>query len=352
MLTKIAREALHEQIGRDAHLVLTRSVKPRRPCLCFNGGTWRRPPYPTIDDVVWHMSHCPDAEVGIRPSSVHATVLDVDRGRHDELVSTTTPDLVVPSRRVNGVHLWFADDVPRENHSWEFLGAGGEVRSGNGYVIQTWHKDNPVRIAEALDHLRTRSHAIVGDLFDHYRIVVDVQIPVDAELTRRRYRRNEPLELRRIRTYLSKLRPPIGGLPGNRNIGLFDLVRRQSYRIKHDGTRRQAYDALLTLARSYNSMIVTPMDDAEIKSMVRSAIRYHRTYDPEDQRRRGRMGGIASGEARRAETVEIRLKARWLKSLGFTNDEIGLAIRRSGRQVRRMTGRRGSRARSVRRRGS
>lgn len=340
MLSRLEREALDEQIGRGAHLVLTRTRKPRRPCRCFNGGSWRNPPYPTIEDVTRHMQRCSGAQVGIRPSSVNATVLDVDRGRPEALVAAAPPELVLPSRRVGGVHLWYPDDVARENASWEFMAAGGEVRSGNGYIIQTWRRDNPIRIAEALDRLRTRSHAIAHDLFDHFSIVVPELAAAERRGPgRRRNRRNEPIELRRLRSYLSELRPPIGDLPGNRNMGLFDLLRSHSYRMKHEGTRRQAHAALLATARTWNSLIATPMEDEEVRSMVRSVLRYRRTYGPEDQRRRGRLGGLASGEVRRAAVERIVAKARLLKSLGLSNDEIGLIVRRSGRQVRRMTGR-------------
>lgn len=334
MLTRLESEALREQIGRDAHLVLTRTRKPRKPCKCFNDGQWRRPPYPGIDDVVWHMANCPEPQIGIRPSSIGATVLDVDRGQPTPLIAATTPELVLPSRRVGGVHLYYPDDVPRENHNWEFMGAGGEVRSGNGYVIQTWHRDNPVRIAEALDHLRTRSHAIAHDLFEHYRIVV-AERPVDHLIVpRRRNRRNEPIELRRIRRYLGTLRAPSADSPGNRNMGLFDLVRRQSYRMRHEGNRRQSREALLTLARTYNSMVPSPLDDAEIRSMIRSVTRYYRTYDPEDQRRRGRLGGLASGRVRRDETLAA--KCRLGRSVGLTTEQIAEWVGKSPRQVRRL----------------
>lgn len=338
MLSRLEKEALHEQIGRDAHLVLTRSRKPRKPCKCFNGGRWREPPYPAIDDVVWHMGNCPDAQIGIRPSSIGATVLDVDRGRPGALIAATTPELVLPSRRVGGVHLYYPDDVPRESRNWEFMGAGGEVRSGGGYVIQTWHRDNPVRIAEALDHLRTRSHAIAHDLFEHYRIVVSDTPASEIVLARRRNRRNDPVELRRVRRYLASLRAPSAGSPGNRNVGLFDLIRRQSYRMRHEGNRRQTRDALLALARTYNSMVPSPVEDGELRSMIRQIVGYYRTYAPRDQRRRGRLGGLASGESRRDETLAA--KCRLGRAVGMTNEEIAAWVGRSPRQIRRLLSRR------------
>ena len=280
------------------------------------------------------MSNCPDPQIGIRPSSIGATVLDVDRGSPERLIAAAPPELVLPSRRAKGVHLYYPDDVPRQSHNWEYMGAGGEVRSGGGYVIQTWHPENPVRIAEALDHLRTRSHAIAHDLFELHGIVVPEQPAEQLVVAKRRNRRNEPLELRRVRSYLRKLRPPVGDLPGNRNIGLFALVRRMSYRIKHDGTRQQAHDALLALARSYNKMQMSPSPESEIVDMVKSAINYYRTYAPEDQRRRGRLGGVASGRSRRSE--ELVTRCRWLRGIGLTNDEIAVCVKRSSRQVRRM----------------
>ena len=344
MSTRLQMEALREQIEHGAHLVLTRSRKPRKPCKCFNYGQWRRRPHPDIDDVVWHIANCEDPQVGLVPSTIGATVLDVDTGRADALIARSRPDLWLPSNRVNGVHLYYADTTLRDNADWEFMGCGGQVRSANGYVIQTWHPDNPIRIAESLNHLRTRPHEILPDLFDHYSIVIAEEpqrdvVAVVPIVARRRYRRSEPIELRRIRTYLKKLRPPIGDMPGNRNVGLFNLIRRQSYIIRHEGTYAQSVEAILSALRGYNALVSTPIDDADLVAMAKSVCKYYRTYSPEDQRRRGALGGVASGLSRKPRTDALAEKCLELRQSGMSNDEIADEVGRSSRQVRRLLSR-------------
>ena len=155
-------DALYEQYHQHGvHLVVAGGDKG--PCEC-NGGHWKYPP-PDWDCVERHIESCPVSYVGVVPFSgdLKATVLDIDRGDPDDVLAWREPKLKVGSERPGRAHFWYADSEPRGNNDWSLGDAGGEVRSGNGYVIQTYDPETPIRIVE---EFLTAVHDLVAvDLF-------------------------------------------------------------------------------------------------------------------------------------------------------------------------------------------
>ena len=71
-----------------------------------------------------------NALIGLIPSSVGYTVLDVDDGSPLKLAWGLRPDYVCASGTPGRGHLWFSDDQPRPNSSWTLKSKAGEVFSG------------------------------------------------------------------------------------------------------------------------------------------------------------------------------------------------------------------------------
>ena len=97
---------------------------------------------PTAGDVWNHLNANPHNCVGVVPSSLGFTVMDVDIGSPMTIALAANPAVVIPSQGEGRAHLWYPDSEGRENRKW-FLNrlqgrgfvASGEIRSGSGYVI-------------------------------------------------------------------------------------------------------------------------------------------------------------------------------------------------------------------------
>ena len=97
---------------------------------------------PTPGEVWNHLNANPHNRVGVVPSSLGFTVMDVDVGPPARIAHAAQPAVVIPSQGEGRAHLWYPDDRPRENRSWFLnrvqgrgLVASGDIRSGSGYVI-------------------------------------------------------------------------------------------------------------------------------------------------------------------------------------------------------------------------
>lgn len=149
MTTPHGRDALSigipycEQIGAllqelpESHLVLC-GYKGKRKA-AYPGWDKRRP---TSNEAIHHAEK---NLIGIIPTSIHYTVLDVDEGNPLELARGLRPDYFTPSGTRGRGHLWFYDDEARPNSAWKLRGQSGnewagEIRSGNGYLI-LWFPD-------------------------------------------------------------------------------------------------------------------------------------------------------------------------------------------------------------------
>ena len=97
---------------------------------------------PTPGEVWNHLNANPHNRVGVVPSSLGFTVMDVDIGSPARIALAAQPAVVIPSQGEGRAHLWYPDSEGRENRRWflnriqgEGFVASGEIRSGSGYVI-------------------------------------------------------------------------------------------------------------------------------------------------------------------------------------------------------------------------
>ena len=83
--------------------------------------------------------------LGILPHSLGYTVLDVDKGDPQRLVSETHPASVMSSQQTGRAHVWYRDPgaAKRGNGPWEAFGCSGEVRAKQNLVL--WRR-NPDRL--------------------------------------------------------------------------------------------------------------------------------------------------------------------------------------------------------------
>ena len=115
-------------------------------------GRWGQDPWPTFDTI---RDHVEKGELfGTVPSSfvlsdgLHLSALDVDRGDVDILTSTYPPLVAISSWQDGRAHVYYPDDTPRPNSTWSLGDAGGEVRSGSGYLAH--YRTGPMELAEAI----------------------------------------------------------------------------------------------------------------------------------------------------------------------------------------------------------
>ena len=111
---------------RQARIVLCRADKTP----AWKGYLERTPPLGKIMD---HANL--DGVLGIVPSSLACSVLDLDHGDPEPLHDAAEPFASYPSWSGRGEHLWYGDATPRANSDWSALGASGQVRGRNGFVV-------------------------------------------------------------------------------------------------------------------------------------------------------------------------------------------------------------------------
>ena len=132
-------EALQELTNVGAHLVLASRKK-----VPIREGWLTRPPSPTA--VLHHAER--GGLVGVVPWSLGFSVIDVDEGSPNGLLSAHAPLTGWPTRREGGVHLVYRDTMPRDNSKFEQYGCSGDIRGSNGFAI-LWG-DAPTRLADSL----------------------------------------------------------------------------------------------------------------------------------------------------------------------------------------------------------
>ena len=95
---------------------------------------------PSMDVVAAH-----DGRIGLIPSSIGATALDVDYGDPSTL---PPPWASYSTQRRGGEHLYYGDDEERGNQDWQANGCSGQVRGSKGFLIL--HKNGDKNIAHAI----------------------------------------------------------------------------------------------------------------------------------------------------------------------------------------------------------
>ena len=144
--------AVNTLLESGAELIRLRPDKsPREP---RDWPTYQR----SFDDLLDH-----DGLLGLLPSSLGLTVLDVDIGDASRLVQSFPPKSMTASRRLDGAHLFYKHKLPIPNQAWAapVFGVGGDIRSRrNGYVV-LW---DAVRLVRDLEREERESAATLEDV--------------------------------------------------------------------------------------------------------------------------------------------------------------------------------------------
>ena len=271
-----------------AHLVLCNDDKSP----CWQRWQLRRP---SVAAVLAHKG-----PVGIIPASVSALVLDVDCVADvDDLVQlfiVCSARFMVPSRRRRGCHIYIADDQPRPNGTFKYLGCSGDIRSATGYVI-LWNS----AAWRALDkHIRTLPTGPLPGIPD---AVVPkcstTRVPYNADLALHDGDLDIPLEHARH---------------SQRNPALFDAVRSWAFQQYRDDDP-DLWDArVLAYTQQQNLRLQPPLYDRVLVGMARWVARHYGrrlssekshiqvSSDRDERVATARQNGIKSGTARRQGT--------------------------------------------------
>ena len=368
---------LHEQ---GVHFVLVGDVVKKIPI----HQRWQLPwAAPSLEQVLRHLEQ--GQPVGHVPAAVGCAVLDVDESDDggQAFMDRHPPFWDIPSRRAGGLHLYYLSRVQYGNRDWRMGRTGGQIRSRNGFVM-IW---DPFALADMLAHRSMMMVTPEDQPFPAAALGARDQVPRDYGMRTPPPRRQgqdrrlprqpslvtvdapagvparrapwvqdvrQPPEwvLREPPAHLRWVRAPNPslGVPGARNCELFDAVRYFAYPLPR-GRGGPAMHALwkgflLRYARLCNDQYAVPLSDGDVEKTARSVSRFtwrNPTFgrpadpgrrDPEEQRRRSRLGVLA----RQRKVLERNRRIRAMHWEGRSNRaiarEIGLSPPQVGRIVR------------------
>ena len=367
---------LHQQ---GCHFVLVGDVVKKVPI----HERWQLPwAAPSLEQVLRHLAQ--GRPVGHVPAAVGCVVLDVDESDDGGKVfmDRHPPFWDIPSRRAGGLHLYYLSRVQYGNGNWRMGRTGGQIRSRNGFVM-IW---DAVALADMLAH---RSMMVVtpeDQPFPAIALGAKSQAPRDygmrtppprREGQERRLprqpspvtaaapagapaRRPEVQDIRQPEEWVLRDPPahlrwvrapnPALGVPGARNCELFDAVRHFAYPLPRGRGGPAMYALwrrfLLQYARLCNDQYAVPLSDADVEKTARSVSKFTwlnpsfgrsadpGRHDPQEQRRRSRLGVLA----RQRKVLDRNRRIAAMHRDGQSNRaiarDIGLSPPQVGRIVR------------------
>ena len=325
---------------------------------------WERP---SLDKVLRHLAG--GGLVGHVPAAVGCVVLDVDESDDggSAFMDAHPPYWDVPSRRSEGLHLYYTTPVQYSNKRWRLGSTGGDVRGSRGFVViwdagaladmlacRSMFPDNPEDYPFPAAALGARPQPPQDwgmRTPPPRRQTAERRTPLQATLPGIEgppRRPPEPQETGRPAEWV--LREPPGrlravrapnaatGAPGARNNELFDAVRYFAYALPRGRGGPAMFAAwqrfILEYAESCNEMFVVPLSDGDVEKTARSVAKFCWAnpsfgkpvdlgrWDSGVQRRRSRLGVLA----RRRKVVDRNMAIRAMR-------EDGLGIRAIGREM-------------------
>ena len=298
----------------EAHLVrLTQDKRPAFP------SSWKHRPATPGQVCAW-----PEL-IGLVPASVGLFCVDIDKGGQAGLEAVqerlgAKPVAMIPSIRKGGLHAYFRLNGPGcGNFSWKIGEFSGDVRCLSGYVV-LW-RTVAIRLVRGLNRI------------DQYTPVDPNCLRPDRPSHPKKVRRKAPKPGRTM----AKESPPAERIDWRdtqtRNITLLAVLR--SVMGKPANWKRGPAFAL-RLGVSINSRFRKgPLPLVEVKKVASQAVLYRdrdlasgelqRKFS-RSQRQRGRLGGVASGKARRRCPMRLywTKRCRVWRSRGQTVREIAV----------------------------
>ena len=232
-------KALSTIVGVGGHLILIRRGQ-KSPVW----SKWEKRK-PSIDVISAH-----DGRIGLIPSSIGATALDVDYGDPSDL---PTPWASYRTQRRGGVHLYYGDAEARCNQNWQANGCSGQVRGSKGYVIL--HK-GPGPIARAILSGRQMSlFPFPAELIELNEADLIVPDPVKLHLVEPHGKVSKKLE---------------GVHPGARGESVFLVVRQWAYRERRGTDLRGWCRHVRDFALESNYRLPIPLSEHEAAAIAYS----------------------------------------------------------------------------------
>ena len=141
-----------------------------------------------LGNALRHLSN--DLPLGLIPSSVSTSALDIDEGDPTRMIDAFPPLAELVSRQKGGRHLYYSDTLSRGNRKFSAFECAGDIRSGKGYLIlydgQAW---------KLLEGLRTPPADAVpfpADLFEAAGVELDPVALHDSTFAQNPLRRPVP----------------------------------------------------------------------------------------------------------------------------------------------------------------
>lgn len=249
------------------------------------------------------------------------------------------------------LRVWTIYDVDRDGAglAWEEAGlpppSWATINKQNGHAHLVWGLTAPVLTASPdmrqrplryLCALESAFGALLGADYGFTGLITkNPSHPLWKTLRgpRLHYSLGELAEFVDLEKHSPKSKPERVGL--GRNICIFDQVRFHAYRrhksFKLEGGKFAEWQSHLNLrALTYNGDLPQPLDPREVWFIAKSVAKWTWNFDFREsnerfskrQAARGRMGGVASGEARLAASEDKRSSAVLMASKGMSQGDI------------------------------
>ena len=219
-----------------------------------------------------------DRPIGLNPSSLRCSVLDLDEGDPEALWDAARPFASYTSWSGRGEHGWYGDHVPRINGKWSACGASGDVRSRGGGFVALPHGAE-ITIADNL-------HDSAAHPFPEQLVLTPCPQPASKARTGRV---KGDASLAGHSWNLATV------APGQRNVALFHNLNRWAYRQGRGGDFAAWASRIQGDALRMNGLFPDPLHHAEVAKISGSVSRrvwehtgkrHGYDHSPEAQRRR------------------------------------------------------------------
>ena len=320
-------EAVLDLVDRGARLVLLHHYPDKKPVVNTCSASY--------SDTFAHVVGM-NGLVGLYPSSVGLTALDVDRGTDldvDKLASAWPPLTILRTPRRfprPGLHFYYHDDVERGSPIWDWRSVGGEAKSAKGYAVV--YPGEEQFLLNALDRPRTRT---IEELIDQIQLPL---WPIDQL-------RPSPAPSKALPAVAQGFRfaPSVRRAQGQhqRHITLMDLTLTALGRAVD---MRGNFTSTLSLMLRYNAEFPEPLADGEVERLCPYFVEYSRHWENQPhtpqflarQRRKGLRSGVVRRDAVWARDVAIRVS----RESGVSIKDLMLMFDLSHTSIKRITARR------------
>ena len=237
--------------------------------------------------------------LGVIPSSIRATALDLDFGDPQQLLIIWPSWAQIPSRRADGLHIYFDDLANRTNAKWAAYECSGDLRGASGYLVM--HEPRgPELLLEALERRVEGANPFPVELLEH-------------ELGRSARGKAGANQDRSLELPLEHVFEP------GRADALFSVLSRWAYAHRQQNKVGADWPArVLTEALDQNARFPDPLPPAEVASTARSVASFRGVgmfdHSPKTQARRG----VASAKVRRFLVYERDLEMAALVGAGHS----------------------------------